>query len=57
MTFLLICSLRERMYWITKYVYGQQAAPAPKTPLGRLRKKASRSLASWRDALLRSKRH
>ena len=60
-SFLLMCSLRERMYWITKYVYGQQSslnlsAPTRNSSLGKLRKKASRSFANWRQTLFRNKK-
>ncbi|EKM55110.1 uncharacterized protein PHACADRAFT_255491 [Phanerochaete carnosa HHB-10118-sp] len=55
-TFLLMTTLRERMYWITTYVYGSQAGRQSKSPLGRLRKQASRSFAGWREALSRKRR-
>ena len=45
------------MYWITRYVYGEQSAQTPRSPLGKLRKQASRSFAHWREAVFRSKKH
>ncbi|KAL4244862.1 hypothetical protein ABKN59_001562 [Abortiporus biennis] len=60
-TFILMHTLRERMYSITKYVYGQQFAQQNKhqssflrTPLRRLRRGATRSIANLRDSFRRT---
>ncbi|GJE96948.1 hypothetical protein PsYK624_131580 [Phanerochaete sordida] len=54
-TFLLMTTLRERMYWITTYVYGSKAGQ-PRSAIGKLRKQAHRSLVHWRETLFRAKR-
>ncbi len=48
-TYLLVTTLRERLYSVTKYVYGQR-----KRPLANLRLHASRSFANMRDSLRRT---
>ncbi|RPD66602.1 hypothetical protein L226DRAFT_203377 [Lentinus tigrinus ALCF2SS1-7] len=48
-TYLLVTTLRERLYSVTKYVYGQR-----KRPLANLRLHASRSFANLRDSLRRT---
>ncbi|KAH9928517.1 uncharacterized protein BXZ73DRAFT_90577 [Epithele typhae] len=48
-TFLLVTTLRERLYAVTKYVYSQR-----KTSFSNLRVHASRSLANIRDRLRRT---
>ncbi|KAI0072262.1 hypothetical protein K474DRAFT_414096 [Panus rudis PR-1116 ss-1] len=54
-SYLLIHTLRERMYAIAKYVYGQQAkaqqnlSPA-RNPFSNLRRQATRSIANLRDS-------
>jgi len=57
-TYLLMHTLRDRMYSITKYVYGQQqnlTVPSqPYGPLNRLRRKATRSFAALRESFRRS---
>lgn len=55
-TFLLMTTLRERMYWITTYCYGSKAGRQSRNPVGKLRKQASRSFANWRESLFRNKR-
>lgn len=52
-TFLLMTTLRERMYWITTYVYGTRATP--RGPMGKLRRQAHRSLVQWREAIFRKR--
>lgn len=48
-TYLLVTTLRERLYSVTKYVYGQR-----RRPLANLRLQASRSFANLRDNLRRT---
>lgn len=48
--YLLLSGLRERMYSITKYVYGQSQQ---KSPLLRLGRRAKRSMANLRNSLRR----
>ncbi|KAI0086413.1 hypothetical protein BDY19DRAFT_908378 [Irpex rosettiformis] len=57
-TFILISALRERMYWITKYVYGDPAERGTlrHSPLKKLRREASRSFASWKASLFRNRK-
>ncbi|KAI1783992.1 hypothetical protein LXA43DRAFT_289221 [Ganoderma leucocontextum] len=50
-TYLLVTTLRERLYSISRYVYG----PQHKRPLATLCLHASRSFASLRDSLRRTK--
>lgn len=55
-SFILITALRERMYWITKYVYGQrdnEETQTQRNPLRKLRKHASRSFANWKETVFR----
>ncbi|TBU50219.1 hypothetical protein BD309DRAFT_849667 [Dichomitus squalens] len=52
-TYLLVSTLRERLYSISKYVYGRP--PERKRPLANLRLHASRSFANLRDSIRRSK--
>ncbi|KAH9930643.1 uncharacterized protein B0H18DRAFT_130747 [Fomitopsis serialis] len=47
--YLLLSSLRDRMYSITKYVYGSQK----KNPLSRFGRRAKRSIASLRNTIRR----
>ncbi|KAI0689435.1 hypothetical protein BC835DRAFT_1418531 [Cytidiella melzeri] len=57
-TFVLITALRERMYWITKYVYGDQSRlSVTQSPLRKLRREASRSFANWKASLFRNKKY
>ncbi|KAI0345416.1 hypothetical protein BDW22DRAFT_1325729 [Trametopsis cervina] len=58
-TFILISTLRERMYWITKYVYAHHAGSAmnsQRNPLHKLRREASRSFTSWKASLFRNRK-
>lgn len=49
-SYLLMHTLRERMYAITKYVYGLQHEKLPtRSPLSRLRRQATMSFANLRD--------
>ncbi|OSD08383.1 hypothetical protein PYCCODRAFT_1429453 [Trametes coccinea BRFM310] len=49
MSYLLVRTLRDRLYSVTKYVYGR-----PKRPLANLRLHATRSFANLRDSLRRT---
>ncbi|KAJ3542281.1 hypothetical protein NM688_g5986 [Phlebia brevispora] len=53
LTYLLITNLRERIYWVARYVCGKNGALHSKNPLNRLRRQATRSFANLRDTILR----
>ncbi|KAF9812921.1 hypothetical protein IEO21_05876 [Rhodonia placenta] len=48
--YLLLCTLRERMYSITRFVYGQ---PQKTDPIAKLRRGATRSIANLRNRFRR----
>ena len=52
--YLLMHTLRERMYSLTKIIYNQQRLEPPKSPLHRLRRRAGRSIANLRDSFRRT---